>query len=171
MADLNRTIDRSIRISRSVADLMQRRLRAAGERYTGRVRAAQAACFEGLGAKTPFEFARQWTEYTIDAAQRSVLYWDTLRQRGNQWIEHERAGKPPVLSYEYEVHRGRAQVRASGQLRAACASCRRKAWRSTTASARSSSSIRAPATARASAASRRTPKSASRCAPAIRCTS
>jgi pimeloyl-ACP methyl ester carboxylesterase len=103
MADLNRTIDRSIRISRSVADLMQRRLRAAGERYTGRVRAAQAACFEGLGAKTPFEFARQWTEYTIDAAQRSVLYWDTLRRRGNQWIDHEMAGKPPVLSYKYEV--------------------------------------------------------------------
>ena len=103
MADLNRTIDRSIRISRSVSDLMQRRLRAAGERYTGRVRAAQAACFEGRGAKTPFEFARQWTEYTIDAAQRSVLYWDTLRQRGNQWIDHEMAGKPPVLSYKYEV--------------------------------------------------------------------
>ena len=104
MADLNRTIDRSIRISRSVADLMQRRLRVAGERYVERVRAAQALYREGIAApKTPYEFARQWSEYMIDAAQRSVLYWDTLRRRGNQWLEHEAAGKPPVLSYRYEM--------------------------------------------------------------------
>ena len=32
-----------------------------------------------------------------------MLYWDTLRQRGNQWVEHEAAGKPPVLDYRYEV--------------------------------------------------------------------
>ena len=104
MADVNRTIDRSIRISRSVADLLQRRMRAAGERYAGRVRAAQKACTEAFGApKTPFELARQWGEYQIDAAQRTVLYWDTLRRRGNQWIEHEAAGKPPVLDYRYEL--------------------------------------------------------------------
>ncbi len=103
MADLNRTIDRSIRISRTVADLVQRRLRAASERYRDRVRAAHAAYLEDHSPKTPFEFARQWAEYTLDAAQRSVLYWDTLRQRGNQWIDHEAAGKPPVLSYKYEV--------------------------------------------------------------------
>ncbi len=104
MADLNRTIDRSIRISRSVTDLLQRRLRAAGERYVERVRGAQARYMEEIAApKTPYEFARQWSEYMIDAAQRSVLYWDTLRQRGNQWLEHEAAGKPPVLDYRYEL--------------------------------------------------------------------
>ena len=32
-----------------------------------------------------------------------MLFWDTLRQRGNQWLEHERAGKPPVLHFEYET--------------------------------------------------------------------
>ena len=104
MADLNRTIDRSIRISRSVSDVLQRRLRAAGERYTGRVRTAQA----NISPRTPrprrrSSSARQWCEYGIDAAQRSVLFWDTLRQRGNQWIEHEAAGKPPVLDYRYEL--------------------------------------------------------------------
>ena len=31
------------------------------------------------------------------------MYWDTLRQRGNQWLEHEAAGKPPVLKYKYEM--------------------------------------------------------------------
>jgi len=104
MADVNRTIDRSIRISRSVADLLSRRTRAAIERYATRVRTANEACMAAHAApKTPFEFARQWAEYQIDAAQRTVLYWDTLRRRGNQWIEHEAAGKPPVLDYKYEL--------------------------------------------------------------------
>src|SRR5262245_38076628 len=104
MADLHRTIDRSIRISRSVADLMQRRLREATQRYRERIAAAnERYAAGGAGPKTPYEFMRQWSEYTIDAAQRSVLFWDTLRQRGNQWIEHEIAGKPPVLTYKYEV--------------------------------------------------------------------
>jgi pimeloyl-ACP methyl ester carboxylesterase len=104
MADLNRTIDRSIRISRSVADLLQRRVRAANERFAEHIRGAHAQwTANGSAPKTPYEFWRQWTEYTLDAAQRSVLYWDTLRQRGNQWLEHEAAGKPPVLKYKYEM--------------------------------------------------------------------
>jgi pimeloyl-ACP methyl ester carboxylesterase len=104
MADLNRTLDRSIRISRSVADLLVRRTRAAGERYSGQVRSALARQATGGGPlKTPYEMWRQWSEYTVDSAQRTVLYWDTLRQRGNQWLEHEAAGKPPVLKYRYEM--------------------------------------------------------------------
>ena len=104
MADVHRTIDRSIRISRSVADVLQRRLRAAGERYATRVRVAhETYATQWAAPKTPYEFARQWWEYAVDAGQRSVLYWDTLRQRGNQWIEHEAAGKPPVLDYRYEL--------------------------------------------------------------------
>jgi pimeloyl-ACP methyl ester carboxylesterase len=104
MADLHRTIDRSINISRTVADLLQRRTRTANERFAGRMRKA----FEAHGAtrtapKTPNEFWRQWSEYGVDFAQRSVLYWDTLRQRGNQWLEHEAAGLPPVLTYKYET--------------------------------------------------------------------
>ncbi len=105
MADINRTIDQSIRISRSVADLLQRRLRAAGERYAAHVKSARESCVGSYstGARTPFEFARQWAEFQVDAAQRSVLFWDTLRRRGNQWLEHEAAGKPPVLNYRYEM--------------------------------------------------------------------
>jgi pimeloyl-ACP methyl ester carboxylesterase len=104
MADLHRTIDRSIRISRSVADQLQGRVRAAHARYADRIRDAHAALNPRSAVpKTPFEFWRQWAEYSVDAAQRSVLYWDTLRQRGNQWLAHEAAGKPPVLMYKYET--------------------------------------------------------------------
>jgi len=41
--------------------------------------------------------------YFVDAAQRSVLFFDTLRKRGNQALEHHSAGKPPVLAFEYET--------------------------------------------------------------------
>ncbi|HMB08271.1 MAG TPA: DUF3141 domain-containing protein, partial [Isosphaeraceae bacterium] len=44
-----------------------------------------------------------WSCYGTDLAQRSILFWDTIRRRGNQFLEHERAGKPPVLAYEYEM--------------------------------------------------------------------
>jgi hypothetical protein len=42
-------------------------------------------------------------DYTIDATQRSILFWDTLRQRGNAYLEHTQAGKPPLLKFEHEV--------------------------------------------------------------------
>ena len=104
MADLNRTIDRSIRISRTVADLLQRRLRAASERYATGCAPRTRRISRAIPPPRPRSSSRaSGSEYTIDAAQRSVLYWDTLRQRGNQWIDHEAAGKPPVLSYKYEV--------------------------------------------------------------------
>jgi hypothetical protein len=32
----------------------------------------------------------------MDAAQRSVMMRDTLRQRGNSFVEYSRAGMPPV---------------------------------------------------------------------------
>jgi len=42
-------------------------------------------------------------QYFIDSAQRSVLFFDTLRKRGNQALDHHEAGKPPVLVFDYET--------------------------------------------------------------------
>ncbi|MET0205430.1 MAG: DUF3141 domain-containing protein [Casimicrobiaceae bacterium] len=104
MADLNRTIDRSINISRAVSDVVQRRLRTASERYVERMRAAYGDFTQRAPVpKTPLEAWRQCAHYQIDFAQRAVLFWDTLRQSGNQWLAHEAAGKPPVLAYKYEL--------------------------------------------------------------------
>lgn len=41
--------------------------------------------------------------YAIDALQRSVLFLDTLRQRADNMIEHERNGMPPLLDFKYET--------------------------------------------------------------------
>jgi len=42
-------------------------------------------------------------EYAIDATQRTVLFWDVMRQRGNQYREHMAETVPHVLSYEFEL--------------------------------------------------------------------
>src|SRR5215813_7570512 len=42
-------------------------------------------------------------EYLVDTAQRSVLYLDALRQRGNQYREHLAKSAPHVLQYEVEL--------------------------------------------------------------------
>jgi pimeloyl-ACP methyl ester carboxylesterase len=42
-------------------------------------------------------------EYMVDAAQRSVLFWDVMRQRGNQYREHLAETVPHVLDYQVEL--------------------------------------------------------------------
>jgi pimeloyl-ACP methyl ester carboxylesterase len=126
MPNLNQTIDRSLSISRGVATVLDRRLRDAYTDYATRIRRAQATCAEaggpgnGMGAPaagsaaapaasaggtpiSPQQLCRDWWEYGVDFAQRSVLFWDTMRERGNNWLAHEAAGKPPVLAYRYDV--------------------------------------------------------------------
>ena len=50
-----------------------------------------------------WEAAREATEYFVDAWQRAILTWDVLRERGNQYLEHERSNKPPVLAFDYDM--------------------------------------------------------------------
>jgi pimeloyl-ACP methyl ester carboxylesterase len=106
MPHLNQTIDRSLSISRGVATVLERRVREAYGDYATRIRRAQAAYAASAapaGAAAPQQALRDWWQYNVDFVQRSILFWDTLRQRGNNWIAHEAAGKPPVLAYKYEM--------------------------------------------------------------------
>ncbi|MFY9684661.1 MAG: DUF3141 domain-containing protein [Pseudolabrys sp.] len=52
---------------------------------------------------TPFGVFTSAVEYAIDAAQRNVLFWDVLRQRGNQYREHMAENAPHVLDYLVEL--------------------------------------------------------------------
>ena len=47
--------------------------------------------------------ANQISDYWVDSLQRTILYADTMRQRGENFISHSKAGKPPVLIFEHEV--------------------------------------------------------------------
>jgi tellurite resistance protein len=42
-------------------------------------------------------------EYNLDRLQRTILFWDVLRQRGNNYISHLHAGQPPVLVFDYDT--------------------------------------------------------------------
>ncbi|MBP7342011.1 MAG: DUF3141 domain-containing protein [Smithellaceae bacterium] len=63
-----------------------------------------------MDVKTDQNPSAQWTdlqkqiaEYGVDAFQRSVIFTDILRKRGNNYISHIRSGQPPVLTYNYEM--------------------------------------------------------------------
>ena len=45
----------------------------------------------------------QWQEYFTDLGQRCLLFWDTLRQRGDNRLAHERAGYPLLLKFDHET--------------------------------------------------------------------
>jgi hypothetical protein len=44
-----------------------------------------------------------WASYTVDAWQRSVLFLDVLRQRGNAFLEREDDPMRHVLSFDFDV--------------------------------------------------------------------
>ncbi|KWR90616.1 DUF3141 domain-containing protein [Cupriavidus sp. IDO] len=84
--------------------VLQKRVKIAQEALERRVQAASGDGEAGepaaraLAAADPVNgFA-----YAVDAAQRAILFWDTLRQRGNHFIEHAAEGLKPVLHFEYE---------------------------------------------------------------------
>ncbi len=52
----------------------------------------------GRGGAASF---RDLVEYQRDFWERSILFWDTLRQRADDMLEHERAGLPPLLDFRY----------------------------------------------------------------------
>jgi pimeloyl-ACP methyl ester carboxylesterase len=54
-------------------------------------------------ASTPSVQVSDLWNYSIDFWQRSVLFWDVLRKRANIMLEHEEAGMPPVLTFQYEM--------------------------------------------------------------------
>jgi pimeloyl-ACP methyl ester carboxylesterase len=49
------------------------------------------------------DWQKQLSEYLADAAQRSIIFTDILRKRGNNYIKHIRSGQPPVLTFNYEM--------------------------------------------------------------------
>src|SRR5271154_7529892 len=52
---------------------------------------------------SPFGAFAPAMDYMLDAAQRSVLFWDVMRQRGNQYREHLADPVPHVLDYAVEL--------------------------------------------------------------------
>ncbi len=95
---------RTTELSASVTKAYTTRVERALEHYRRRV----AAAGEGFAADLmhPGALAAAWQDagrWLVDSAQRSVLFADALRRRGNQFVEHTRAGLPPVLHFDWEM--------------------------------------------------------------------
>jgi pimeloyl-ACP methyl ester carboxylesterase len=92
-------------VATKVAMLLQKRMKIAQEHYTTRVEQAykKHAAEASASPPQPLDFFTSWYRYSVDFAQRSILFWDTLRQRGNDFIEHTKQGLPPVLTFEYDM--------------------------------------------------------------------
>jgi pimeloyl-ACP methyl ester carboxylesterase len=114
MTDVGKQLSRSHDIAAKVVQVFQTRARLAQEEFSQRVRQVQDDYMAGTAATgaSPWEMWSGGMRYAVDLAQRSVLFWDTLRQRGNNFVEHTRKGLPPVLHFDYEtVLDGRALER------------------------------------------------------------
>ncbi|MEY6432050.1 DUF3141 domain-containing protein [Thioalkalicoccus limnaeus] len=105
MTNLTEHVDRSQELAAKVGRLYRKRTQLAQERFQERVQRVYQQQVAELMARppAPWEIWTQWWEYSTDFAERSLLFWDTLRQRGNNFVAHEEAGKPPVLHFEYEM--------------------------------------------------------------------
>jgi pimeloyl-ACP methyl ester carboxylesterase len=101
--DKGTQLARSQDISTKVSVVFQKRAKLAQERFAERVREAWAEGDVGARAATPWDAWADWYEYSVDFGQRAILFWDTLRQRGNNFVEHTAAGLPPVLHFDYEI--------------------------------------------------------------------
>ena len=70
----------------------------------------------GAVAVGPLRLSAMANEYAVDAWQRSILYADVRRQRGNQYQEHLQEQTPNVLDFASGGHHVRAGPSAAGQL-------------------------------------------------------
>ena len=93
-------------LATKVSLLFRKRAEYAQEQYKERL--AQASANNGIGdlLTNPAAAAKVWMDwygYAVDATQRSILFLDTMRQRGNNFLQHTQAGLPPVLHFDYET--------------------------------------------------------------------
>lgn len=92
-------------LQRKIGEVFRKRVEGARERYQMRLTEAFGEHVASL-ANSPDKLAALGMgtgDYLTDVAQRSLIFWDTLRQRGNQFVAHRKAGLPPVLHFEYET--------------------------------------------------------------------
>jgi len=54
-------------------------------------------------ALLPTQWVNDALAYGVDRWQRSILFWDVLRRRGNNYFSHLSAGQPAVLIFDYDT--------------------------------------------------------------------
>jgi pimeloyl-ACP methyl ester carboxylesterase len=103
MSDFARTAADLFQLGNKIAHLYTHRVLAAQNAFFSSTQATLAETVTALPVGDSGSAWQACADYAADWFQRGVLFWDTLRQRGNNFLEHERAGKPPLLAFEYET--------------------------------------------------------------------
>ncbi|WP_298927265.1 DUF3141 domain-containing protein [uncultured Ramlibacter sp.] len=102
--DVQEQLTRSQRTSTKVAAVFNKRMQAANEKLATRVReAVQTEAADPAAAIKALVDVPAWYSYAVDASQRSLLFWDTLRQRGNNFLDNTAQGLKPVLHFDSET--------------------------------------------------------------------
>ena len=97
------TAQRVFEQSRIMADVVGRHAKALPEAMNPQA-PLESLTKAGRGLMgTPRNLAMDAASYMLDAAQRSFMFWDTMREAGNNFVSHEQAGCPPVLIFDYET--------------------------------------------------------------------
>ncbi|MCW7538539.1 DUF3141 domain-containing protein [Aquabacterium sp. A7-Y] len=95
---------RSLTVGTKVATIFQRHAEAAQDQLSERLgRALHRQVNEPPGLPAVHLDPQLWYRYTVDAAQRSILFWETLWKRGNNFIDRASEGFRPVLHFDYET--------------------------------------------------------------------
>ena len=102
---------RSHEIGTKISLIHQKRMKTALAQFGQRARAAVSEATGdkdrdarvGPGAWMAGLNPWSYQHYAVDAFQRSILFWDTLRQRGDNFLERAAKGSAPVLHFDYET--------------------------------------------------------------------
>src|ERR1700738_3720356 len=62
-----------------------------------------ATDFHSKSLSAPLDLFDAAAAYVVDAAQRCILFWDVMRERGNAYREHLAETAPHVLEYKIEL--------------------------------------------------------------------
>ncbi|HSI54841.1 MAG TPA: DUF3141 domain-containing protein, partial [Ramlibacter sp.] len=98
----NERVARSQEIGGKVAAVFNKRMQVANDKFRQRLEKVFAGGAAPVGTAAAVD-PMGWWQYAVDATQRSILFWDTLHQRGNNFMANTAAGLKPVLHFEYDT--------------------------------------------------------------------
>ena len=121
--DIGHQMARSQDVATKVAVLFKKRTQIAQEQFTEQLKKAYDANGVAELMTNPAAGVKLWSDwyaYAADAAQRSILFWDTIRQRGNNF--------PMILPWKAEYgdrpQRGRFCMPSTSSPGGCCANSR-----------------------------------------------
>ncbi len=101
--DAGPQLARSREIAMMRALILRKRMQSALRTFRQRASAAMGQGPEAMARALPVTDPWSAWQYAMDSMQRSVLFWNTLRERGNATIEHALGGFKPVLHFDYQT--------------------------------------------------------------------